>query len=109
MNKFNARKITRCGQTFDSHQEYERWLVLDYMAKHGEIRDLRRQVKFELVPAYPALGLRALTYIADFAYVQDGKTVIEDVKGCKKGAAYELFSAKKKMLYFRYGILVQEV
>jgi len=109
MNKFNARKITRCGQTFDSHQEYKRWLVLRESERRGEIRDLRRQVKFELVPAYPALGLRALKYIADFVYVENGQTVVEDVKGYTKGAAYNLFKAKKKMLYFRYGILVKEV
>ena len=109
MNKYHAKKVTRCGQTFDSQAEYERWLVLYYMEKNGEIRDLRRQVKFELVPAYPAIGLRALNYFADFVYSEGGKTVIEDVKGCKTGAAYELFNAKKKMLYFRYGLLVQEV
>ena len=109
MNKFNARKITRCGQTFDSKTEYKRWLVLRESERRGEIRDLRRQVKFELVPAYPALGLRALKYIADFVYVENGKTVVEDVKGYTKGAAYNLFKAKKKMLYFRYGILVKEV
>ena len=109
MNKFNARKITRCGQTFDSQKEYERWLALHYMEKTGQIRDLRRQVKFELTPAYPAVGLRAMAYIADFVYSEGGKTVIEDVKGYRKGAAYELFTAKKKMLYFRYGYLVTEV
>lgn len=109
MNKFNARKIKRCGQNFDSQKEYERWLALHYMEKTGQIRDLRRQVKFELVPAYPEEGLRAWTYIADFVYTLGGKTVVEDVKGYTKGAAYELFKAKKKMLYFRYGYLVTEV
>lgn len=109
MNKFNARKVTRGGQTFDSRKEYERWLVLHYMEKNGEIRDLRRQVKFELTPAYPAVGLRAMTYTADFVYTMGGKTVVEDVKGYTKGAAYNLFKAKKKMLYFRYGYLVTEV
>lgn len=109
MNKYHAKKVLLYGETFDSRKEGERWLVLHYMEKNGEIRDLHRQVKFELVPAYPAEGLRALTYIADFVYSQDGKTVVEDVKGCTKGAVYELFKAKKKMLYFRYGLLVTEV
>lgn len=109
MNKYHAKKVTFFGETFDSRKEGERWLVLRNLEKRNEIRDLRRQVKFELVPAYPAIGLRALTYIADFVYSQGGKTVVEDVKGYKQGAAYELFKAKKKMLYFRYGYLVQEV
>jgi hypothetical protein len=109
MNKYHAKKVTFFGETFDSRKEGERWLVLRNLEQRNEIRDLRRQVKFELVPAYPAIGLRALTYIADFVYSQGGKTVVEDVKGYTKGAAYELFKAKKKMLYFRYGLLVQEV
>ena len=50
-----------------------------------------------------------MTYTADFVYTMGGKTVVEDVKGLTKGAAYELFKAKKKMLYFRYGYLVTEV
>lgn len=109
MNKYHAKKVTFYGETFDSTKEGERWLVLRNMEKRGEIRDLRRQVKFELVPAFPKAGLRAMAYIADFVYEEDGKTVVEDVKGYRKGAAYELFVAKKKMLYWRYGIPIKEI
>lgn len=109
MNKYHAKKVTFYGETFDSTKEGERWLVLRNMEKRGEIRDLRRQVKFELVPAFPKAGLRAMAYIADFVYEEDGKTVVEDVKGYRKGAAYELFTAKKKMLYWRYGIPIKEI
>lgn len=108
MNKYHARKVTFFGETFDSIKEGQRWLILRDREKKREIRNLRRQVDFILTPAVPGV-LRELKYVADFVYEQDGKTVIEDVKGCKKGAAYELFTAKKKMLYFRYGILVKEV
>jgi hypothetical protein len=109
MNKYHAKKVTFYGETFDSRKEGERWLVLRNLEQRNEIRDLRRQVKYELVPAYPAIGLRALTYTADFVYSQGGKTVVEDVKGYRKGAAYELFKAKKKMLYWRYGIMIKEI
>ena len=109
MNKYHAKKVTFFGETFDSRKEGERWLVLRSLQKQGKIRDLRRQVKFELTPAFPKAGLRAMAYIADFVYNQDGKTVVEDVKGYRKGAAYELFKAKKKMLYWRYGILIKEI
>ena len=109
MNKYHAKKVTFCGETFDSRKEGERWLVLRDSERRGEIRDLRRQVKFELVPAFPKAGLRAMAYIADFVYEEDGKTVVEDVKGYRKGAAYELFTAKKKMLYWRYGIPIKEI
>ena len=35
--------------------------------------------------------------------------MVEDVKGYKDGAAYRLFKAKQKVLYFRFGLLVREV
>ena len=79
------------------------------MEKRKQISDLRRQVKFELTPPFPAVGLRGMSYIADFVYRKDGETVIEDVKGYRQGGAWDLFNAKKKMMYYRYGILIQEV
>ena len=109
MNKYHARKVTFFGETFDSIKEGQRWLLLRDLEKKRQIRNLRRQVEFELTPAAPKAGLKAMRYIADFAYEMDGKTVVEDVKGYKKGAAYELYMAKKKMLFYRYGILVREV
>ena len=109
MNKFNAKSATLYKQTFDSRKEGERWLYLRDREKRGQIRNLRRQVPFELIPAAPAAKLRELKYIADFVYEEDGKTVVEDVKGYKDGAAYRLFKAKQKVLYFRFGLLVREV
>lgn len=109
MNKYNARKVTYFGETFDSVKEGERWLLLRSQQKKGQIRELRRQVKFELLPAQPAVKLQPLCYIADFVYLRDGKTVVEDVKGYKQGAAWQLYTAKKKLMYYRFGILIQEV
>lgn len=109
MNKYHARKVALFGETFDSMKEAERWLVLKDLQKRGKILDLRRQVKFELTPTAPAVKLQAMNYIADFVYTQGGETVVEDVKGYKKGEAYKLFTAKKKVLYWRYGILIREV
>ena len=48
-------------------------------------------------------------YVADFIYCDaDGKTVVEDVKGYKKGAAYDLFAIKRKLFLHRYGIRIKE-
>ena len=109
MSKYRSTKVTYFGETFDSIKEGERWLFLRDQQKKGKIQNLRRQVKFELIPKAPEVKLQALSYIADFVYVKDGKTVVEDVKGYKKGEAYRLFTAKKKAMYNRYGILIQEV
>jgi hypothetical protein len=83
--KFHNVKTVIGGIPFDSRAEARRYLVLVEMEQTGEITNLRRQVKFELVPPVRILGSRratpALRYIADFVYEVDGKTVVEDVKG----------------------------
>ena len=51
MNKYNARRATAPdGQRFDSVKEMNRYCELKLLERSGKIRDLRRQVKFELVP-----------------------------------------------------------
>lgn len=109
-NKYHAQTVTYYHKTFKSKKEGERWLVLLDKAHRGEIYELRTQVKYELVPAAPAVKLRDLSYVADFVYkTRDGKTVVEDVKGYKKGAPYKLFKAKQKLMYHRFGIYVREL
>ena len=109
MNKYNARKVTIDGIAFDSKKEAARYCDLKLMQRAGEIRNLRLQVEYELIPKQD--GERACNYIADFVYqdVASGETVIEDVKGYKKGAAYSIFAIKRKLMLWRYGIKVQEV
>lgn len=94
---------------FDSKKEERRYYELLAMQKAGLICGLDRQVKFELIPAQKKVKLRATNYYADFVYWQNGKFVIEDVKGCKKGLAYSLYMIKKKLLYQRYGYLIKEI
>lgn len=108
-NKYNARKAEVDGITFDSHKEAQRYAELKLLLRGGEIRDLRLQVKYELIPKQN--GERACEYIADFVYqdVRTGETVVEDVKGCKQGAAYNIFAIKRKLMLWRYGIKVVEV
>ena len=50
---------------------------------------------------------REVSYIADFKYIQDGKMIVEDVKGYKRGAAYQLFTIKRKLMLLK-GIKVKE-
>ena len=108
-NKYNARKAEVDGITFDRRKEAQRYAELKLLLRGGEIRDLRLQVKYELIPKQD--GERACEYIADFVYqdVRTGKTVVEDVKGCKQGAAYNIFAIKRKLMLWRYGIKVVEI
>lgn len=115
-NKLHAKKV-QCTlddgtqHTFDSKREYERYQALSLLERSGVISDLQIQVPFELITKQKkSTGYeRPVKYIADFVYVKDGQKVVEDAKGYKKGAIYELFVIKRKLMLEKYGIEVREV
>lgn len=105
-SKYHARKTTVDGITFDSKREADRYLVLKGLEEDGVIEDLRRQVRYELVPAFDVDGrhYRSVCYVADFVYVEDGKEVVEDVKGMRT----DVYRLKSKLFAKRYGINIRE-
>lgn len=105
-NKYRARKTTVDGITFDSKREADRYLVLKSMEEDGAIEDLRRQVRYELVPAFDVDGkhYRPVYYVADFTYRENGHEVIEDVKGMKT----DVYRLKAKLVAYRYGMNIRE-
>lgn len=124
-NKYKAKKIEIDGMKYDSKKEYNRHMDLLILEKAGEIKDLKRQVKFVLIPAQrepDRVGARGgkiqgkviereCAYVADYVYtdVKTGEQVVEDVKGYKGGGAYDLFTIKRKMMLYFYGIKVKEI
>lgn len=111
-SKYANERVEILGEFFDSKKEARRWVMLKDMEERGEIRDLRRQVKYELIPAQKEDGKlveRATNYVADFVYKKHGKTVVEDVKGYKGGGAYSVFTIKRKLMLWLNGIRVTEV
>lgn len=103
MNKYRAKKvITDSGEKFDSQGEYKRYLDLVLLEKAGKISNLRRQVKYELIPKVDKQ--REISWIADFVYDMDAKEVIEDFKGFRT----EVFKLKKKLFYWRYRVEILE-
>ena len=123
-NKLNAVKT----DGYDSKKEAKRAAELRWLQRAGKIRDLREQVEYVLIePKYeeiPRIGKRGkpikpkrvcvergLSYWADFVYVdcKTGETVVEDAKGYKGGATYQIFVNKRKMMLEKYGIKVREV
>lgn len=121
--KYFAHKIKTKDGEFDSKKEYQRFLQLNKMLAAGEISDLKLQPSFELIPVQrepdtigPRGGVkkgkvleRAVNYIADFSYVQNGKLVVEDVKGFRDSTAYDVFVIKRKLLLYLKGIRVKEI
>jgi hypothetical protein len=94
-NKYGARKTTVDGITFDSKWEAQRWGELQAMERGGLVRDLERQVKYDIV----VNGEKICRYIADFRYkiVEDDgttKDVVEDAKGFETAD----FKIKKKLM-----------
>lgn len=89
---------------FDSKREWERYVVLYDLQERGEIEDLERQPKFEVIPSFKIDGKteRATTYYADFQYytVIDNERVfiIEDVKGIET----PVFKLKRKLLLDKF-------
>lgn len=107
-SKYHARKCVIDGITFDSVKEGKRYSELRVMEKAGLISNLERQVKYRLSDSFRSNGkvvLRPCDYIADFRYVENGETIVEDVKGLRTDA----YIVKKKWLADKYGILIREV
>lgn len=118
MSKYHAKKVTINGITYDSKKEARRHIMLLDMERKGEIQNLERQVKFVLIPAQrepDTIGSRGgvkkgkviereVAYVADFLYCENGKTIVEDVKGVKTPE----YIIKRKMLLYLYGIRIKE-
>ncbi|ADV47042.1 DUF1064 domain-containing protein [Nitratifractor salsuginis] len=89
-HKYRAKKITIDGYTFDSRAEGRRYQELRLLERAGKIQDLQLQPVFYLAERYKIATnttkngkstVGGLKYTADFQYVQDGRMVVEDVKG----------------------------
>lgn len=125
MNKYHANKTVIDGIVFDSKREAQRYQQLKLMVKAGVISNLKRQVKYELVPAQYIDGRcveRAITYTSDFEYDEmvpprqrtvmveadakkRGNHIVEDVKGVRT----KEYVIKRKLMLHKYGIRIQEL
>jgi len=79
VSKYGNQKTLVDGHLFASKAEAYRYQDLKLLLKAGHISNLELQPKFELCPKQK--GERAVHYIGDFRYIEDGKVVVEDVKG----------------------------
>jgi hypothetical protein len=131
--KLNNQSIVIDGIEFQSKKEGNRYCELKLLERTGAISNLELQKRFELIPAqyetietgeYYKAGVKkgqpktkrvcieqSVVYIADFVYQENGKTVVEDVKGFRdtSSATYAKFVLKRKMMLWIHGIKIQEV
>lgn len=99
-------------RVFDSQKEARRYDELMVLLRAGRIRELKLQPQYTLQESYiTAEGnrVRAIKYIADFAYIRTdtGETVVEDVKS--KATETRVYKVKKKLMHERFGIGIREV
>lgn len=102
-NKFGNRHVKVDGIRFDSAKEARRYHELKLLEYAGEIQKLELQPRFVLQETFKRDGVthRKIEYVADFRYMEGGKTIVEDVKSAitKKHPVYAL---KKKLLLKKY-------
>ncbi len=118
--KYHNEPDSRGELRFDSKKEARRYDELMVLLRAGRIRNLRLQAQYTLQESFltpEGHRVRAIKYVADFAYERPTEPddrgtvywlpVVEDVKSrATKTAQY---SMKKKMLYEKYKIEIQEV
>ena len=121
-NKYHSQKCMVNGIPFDSKKEARRYGELLLLERAGAITDLRRQVKYILIPAqyeeYKRYGKngnrlkdgkrlleKECAYIADFVYSENGKMVVEDTKGMRT----KDYVIKRKLMLYIHGIRIREV
>lgn len=94
--KYNNQPVWIDGIKFDSGVEGQRYRQLKMMQDVGLISGLTLQPKVTLIPSFKHKGktIRAVTYSADFKYLEDGHEVWEDVKGVET----EAFKLKYKWM-----------
>lgn len=108
MNKYSAQKTVVDGITFDSRAEARRYQTLKLLERAGQIKDLKLQVRFDLIGRQKMGGrtLPPVFYKADFTYLtRDDRYVVEDVKG----AITPVYRLKRRLMLDRYGIEIAEV
>lgn len=122
--KYGNKKIMTQDGTFDSRKEYLRYHELSLLEKAGAIQNLKRQVKYILIPAQsepstevyqrgekkgqPKPGKlieKECAYYADFVYQENGLTVVEDTKGFRTTE----YIIKRKLMLYIHGIRIKEV
>lgn len=110
----NQPVVTIDGERFDSKAEARRCGELLLLQRAGAIRELRRQVRFLLIPSQrDSAGkvVREVSYVADFVYEEpipgatdDWRLIVEDVKGART----EAYRLKRKLMLQVHGITIRE-
>lgn len=100
MSKYRNKKVQIDRYVFDSIKEGQRYRELAILERAGKISNLELQPKFLLQESFRKNGktYRKIEYVADFQYIENGKTIVEDVKGVQT----DVFKLKHKLFEKKY-------
>ena len=99
-SKYKNKKTQIDMYVFDSAKEAKRYKELKLLEQAGEISNLVLQPRFLLQEGFKKneKTYRKIEYIADFQYNENGKTIVEDVKGLQT----DVFKIKHKLFEKKY-------
>ena len=99
-SKYKNKKTQIDMYIFDSTKEAKRYRELKLLEMAGEISNLELQPRFLLQESFRKNGktYRKIEYVADFKYIEKGKTKVEDVKGLQT----DVFKIKHKLFEKKY-------
>jgi hypothetical protein len=109
VNKFHAQRCEWQGMRFDSRHEMRRYQELSVLESGGAIRNLRRQVPFDLA----VNGVKVCRYVADAVYdervgqLAQWQTVVEDAKS--PATRTPVYRLKRALMRALMGIDIREV
>lgn len=105
--KYKAKPQYIGGRRFASGVEADRAKVLQTWLACGVISELEYQPRFLLQEAFRdnrGRLNRKIDYVADFSYIEEGRSIIEDVKGMPTQA----YLLKAKLFRAKYPELVHK-
>lgn len=102
-SKFGNKKTIANGQVFDSKREAARYGELLLLERNGEVRNVRRQVLYEL----KVNGVLIAKYFADFVYELRTRGQWEEIVEDVKGYPNDRWPMKKKLMKAIYNVSVQ--
>lgn len=102
-SKFGAQKTTVDGIEFDSKAEARRYGELRLLERAGKIKNLERQVRYDLEVNGERIGF----YKADFRYWDCARNeqIVEDVKGVRT----PVFVIKAKLMKALHRVTIVEI
>jgi hypothetical protein len=101
VSKYRNKPTKLNGYNFDSVAEAGRYADLCLLVFERSISALEVHPVFELQPAFvdsTGKRQRAIKYEADFAYTENGKIIVEDVKGFET----QTWRIKKRLFLYKY-------